>query len=109
MSTISTHVLDTSLGKAAEGIRVTLSNDEGVIGSGVTTADGRVMDMLSSGATLSPGEYKLTFFVAGYFAALARESFYSEIVIAFHIASAAEHYHVPLLLSPFGYSTYRGS
>jgi 5-hydroxyisourate hydrolase len=109
MSTISTHVLDTSLGIPAAGIRVKLEGEPGELGSGVTTEDGRVKDLLPAGAFLTPGEYRLTFFVAEYFAARARESFYSEIVIAFHVTSAKEHYHVPLLLSPFGYSTYRGS
>ena len=109
MSTISTHVLDTSMGKPAEGIQVKLANDRGVVGSGVTSADGRVTDLLPRGAALSPGNYRLTFAVAEYFAMQSRESFYDEIVIAFNVTSATDHYHVPLLLSPFGYSTYRGS
>ncbi len=107
MSTISTHVLDTSLGKPAEGIRVTLQRDGSVLGTGVTDQDGRVRDLLESGSSLSEGDYRLTYSVAEYFG--KRDSFYSEVVIHFHIANEGEHYHVPLLLSPFGYSTYRGS
>ncbi len=108
MSTISTHVLDTALGKPAEGVRVTLHRDGSVLGSGVTDQDGRVRDLLAAGSSLSAGDYRLTFSVADYFGS-KRESFYNEIEIHFFIASEGEHYHVPLLLSPFGYSTYRGS
>ena len=109
MSTISTHVLDTSLGKPAAGIRVTLDRDHALIGSSVTDDDGRVRDLLAHGSTLSEGDYRLTFTVAEYFGGTKRRSFYNEIVIHFHIGAAAEHYHIPLLLSPWGYSTYRGS
>ena len=108
MSTISTHVLDTSLGKPAEGIRVALHRDATLIGSSVTDQDGRARDLLAHGSSLSAGDYRLTFSVAEYFGA-KRKSFYNEIVIHFFIADEGEHYHVPLLLSPFGYSTYRGS
>jgi 5-hydroxyisourate hydrolase len=109
MSTISTHVLDTSLGKPAEGIRVTLYRDTSLIGSSVTDADGRARGFLADGSSLSAGDYRLTFSVADYFGATKRKSFYNEIVIHFAIAAEDEHYHVPLLVSPFGYSTYRGS
>jgi len=109
MSTISTHVLDTSLGKPAAGIRVTLRHDGSLLGSGETDADGRVRNLLASGSELGQGDYTLTFAVTDYFASTKRETFYSDIAINFRIGSASEHYHVPLLLSPFGYSTYRGS
>ena len=109
MSTISTHVLDTSLGKPAAGIRVTLQRDSSLIGSSVTDEDGRVRDLLAHGSSLSEGDYHLTFSVADYFGATKRKSFYNEIAVHFHISDENEHYHVPLLLSPFGYSTYRGS
>ena len=109
MSTISTHVLDTSLGQPAQGIAITLERDGKVLGSGVTDADGRVRDLVANGTTLSSGIHTLTFEVADYFSATRRESFYERIVINFKIGSGPEHYHVPLLLSPFGYSTYRGS
>jgi 5-hydroxyisourate hydrolase len=108
MSTISTHVLDTALGKPAEGIRITLHRDASLIGSGVTDSDGRVRDLLEHGSSLAGGDYRLTFSVAEYFGS-KRRSFYNEIVINFYIGEESEHYHVPLLLSPFGYSTYRGS
>ena len=108
MSTISTHVLDTSLGKPAEGIRVTIHRDLSLIGSSETDEDGRARNFLSEGSSLSEGDYKLTFSVADYFATTKRKSFYNEIVIHFHIEDD-QHYHIPLLLSPYGYSTYRGS
>jgi 5-hydroxyisourate hydrolase len=109
MSTISTHVLDTSLGKPAEGIRVTLHRDSSLLGSAVTDADGRARGFLEQGSSLSAGDYVLTFSVADYFGSTKRRAFYHEIVIHFAIADEDQHYHVPLLLSPFGYSTYRGS
>lgn len=109
MSTVSTHVLDTSLGKPAAGIRVTLHRDGSLIGSSVTDADGRARGFLAAESSLSAGDYRLTFSVAEYFAGMNRKSLYNEIVIHFAIAAGDEHYHIPLLLSPFGYSTYRGS
>ena len=109
MSTLSTHVLDTALGRPAQGIRVTLERADDVVGSGVTDADGRVRDLHKKDAPLSQGTYTLTFYVAEYFSKAGRESFFPEIVVNFRIDGRAEHYHVPLLLSPFGYSTYRGS
>lgn len=109
MSTITTHVLDTSLGKPATGIRVELEYGGALIGSGVTDGDGRVRELMSESAALSQGVYRLTFFVGEYFSKSERSSFYNEIVINFRIADASDHYHVPLLLSPFGYTTYRGT
>jgi 5-hydroxyisourate hydrolase len=110
-TTISTHVLDTALGAPAAGIGVTLCRvSEGSvteIGRGTTNADGRVT---SFGVTLlQAGTHRLWFDVASYFAATERASFYSEICIAFEVSASPQHYHVPLLLSPYGYSTYRGS
>ena len=109
MSSLSTHVLDTALGKPAAGIAVTLerASDGHQLGAGVTDADGRVRNF-SSVTAWADGEYRLRFAVGDYFAATHRDAFYSEILIAFRI-SGGEHYHVPLLLSPFGYSTYLGS
>jgi 5-hydroxyisourate hydrolase len=107
MATISSHVLDTSLGKPAQGIRIELESGGAIVGSGVTDADGRVKD-LASGASLGAGDYRLTFSVAEYFKRTGRESFYTSITVDFQV-SDSPHYHVPLLLSPFGYSTYRGS
>ena len=109
MSTISTHVLDTSLGRPASGISVTLERDGEVIGSGTTDRDGRVSALLNSGKELGSGPHNLVFSVGEYFSRTGREAFYDRIVISFRVGEATEHYHVPLLLSPFGYSTYRGS
>ena len=109
MSTLSTHVLDTALGRPAAGIKVRLDRNGTAIGSGVTDSDGRVRELQQHGGSLTAGEYQLTFSVREYFAATARESFYGDIVISFVVTAESEHYHVPLLLSPFGYSTYRGS
>lgn len=109
VSTLTTHVLDIALGRPAQGIRVTLERSGDVVGSGVTDADGRVSDLHKKDAPLSQGSYQLTFYVAEYFSKTGRESFFPEIIINFRINADSEHYHVPLLLSPFGYSTYRGS
>jgi 5-hydroxyisourate hydrolase len=105
MSTLSTHVLDTSLGKPAAGIRVTLLRGDQVLGEATTDADGRAKDLTK---TLEPGDYRLRFEVEPWFRKSGREGFYKSITIDF-VVRADEHYHVPLLLSPFGYSTYRGS
>lgn len=113
MSPITTHVLDTSLGTPGEGVVVALarlddSDQPHPVGHGVTNADGRVTDLLPPGSA-TPGVYRLTFETTAYFAKTHRETFYPRIEVTFHVAEEAEHYHVPLLLSPFGYSTYRGS
>jgi 5-hydroxyisourate hydrolase len=110
VSTISTHVLDTALGKPAGGVPVTLerATDDMVLGSGATDADGRLGDLVPRENPVREGVYRIRFDVAPYFAATKREALYPEIVIVFRVTSD-EHYHIPLLLSPFGYSTYRGS
>ena len=113
MSTISTHVLDTALGRPATGIPVTLSRceDTGMvqIGSGMTDPDGRLRDLLPQGKALEAGEYELRFDTSRYFAETRRTAFYPWVSVNFRVEGASTHYHVPLLLSPFGYSTYRGS
>ena len=110
-SPITTHVLDTSRGKPAAGIKVVLEVQSGSswkeIGSGTTSDDGRIADLLA--ASVSPGVYRLTFETAEYFQSMKTESFYPKVSIEFEIKNSDAHYHVPLLLSPFGYSTYRGS
>ena len=106
MSTLSTHVLDTALGKPAAGIGVTLLQGDKVLGSATTDGDGRARDFVK---TIDAGEYRLRFDVAPYFAKGGRESFYRSITIDFVVRAAGDHHHVQLLLSPFGYSTYRGS
>jgi 5-hydroxyisourate hydrolase len=113
MSTITTHVLDTAHGRPAAGVtvRLELQTAQGwqLLGQGMTDADGRLRDLLPAGFALVAGVYRLTFDTAAYFAASQGESFYPQVAISFTVRDAAQHYHVPLLLSPFGYSTYRGS
>jgi 5-hydroxyisourate hydrolase len=106
MSTLSTHVLDTVLGRPVPGVRVTLRRDGIVLGSDTTDQDGRIREF---GMRLDPGTYRLSYSVAEYWKAAGRASFYPEIMINFTIDTATGHYHVPLLLAPFGYTTYRGS
>lgn len=114
-SPITTHVLDTSLGKPAAGIAVQLSRvtetgiENAVLGNTQTDADGRVQEGLIVAADFLPGTYELRFAVSAYFDAMQTKTFYPEVVIVFDVAQGQDHYHVPLLLSPFGYSTYRGS
>ena len=113
-STISTHVLDTALGAPARGIRVSLhrSNERGAdveLGAGFTDDDGRVRDLLAAGRTVAEGTYRLRFDTGAYFSRTNREGFFPEVSVTFLIGKAPRHYHVPVLLSPFGYSTYRGS
>jgi 5-hydroxyisourate hydrolase len=112
MKSISTHVLDIHRGRPAEGVPVVL---ERVSASGfermkaaATDADGRVKDLVPEGQ-LEAGTYRLTFDTGAYFAAQKVEGFYPEASIVFVVRDAAAHYHVPLLLSAHGYSTYRGS
>jgi 5-hydroxyisourate hydrolase len=112
MSPITTHVLDTSRGRPATGIDARLyvrRNDAWeIIGRGVTDADGRIRDWLEPGAAV-PGVYRITFETAAYFAAMGVRAFYPTVTVDFEVTAGERHYHVPLLLSPFGYSTYRGS
>lgn len=110
---ISTHVLDTARGLPAAGVPVTLEllsagGDGRTITQTETDADGRVRELASAG-TSGSGTYRLTFDTAAYFRSVGVESFYPMVSVVFTITDAAQHYHVPLLLSPFGYSTYRGS
>lgn len=113
MSTITTHVLDTSTGRPAAGLSVVLERlgadgSAARIGAGTTNDDGRIRDLLAAGETLTAGEYRLRFDTGAWFAREGREAFYPVVHVTFRIAADA-HYHVPLLLNPFGYSTYRGS
>jgi 5-hydroxyisourate hydrolase len=98
VSGISTHVLDTSTGRPASGIRVHLFFNEEQIGSGATDHDGRIR---SFDVPVNKGVYRLLFEVEG--------AFYPEVSISFVVSDTSAHYHVPLLLSPFGYTTYRGT
>ena len=111
-SPITTHVLDTAKGGPAAGVRITLERlNEGVfevLSDGVTDDDGRVADLLAPG-TLETGTYRITFFVGAYHETQGTPGFYPEVPVRFEIRATDEHYHVPLLISPFGFSTYRGS
>jgi 5-hydroxyisourate hydrolase len=108
---ITTHVLDTSAGVPASGVPVSLESRGGdawqQVGSGVTDDDGRLAGLSPDG--VGPGTYRIRFDTAAYFAARGVRGFYPEVTVVFEVANAGEHHHVPLLLSPFGYSTYRGS
>ena len=110
MSAISTHVLDTSRGAPAPGVPVVLEHRSSdgweALGSGATDADGRARDLGPDEATA--GTYRLTFDTGAYFDASGAPGFYPEVAIVFAVC-AGQHYHVPLLLNPYGYSTYRGS
>ncbi len=112
MSQITTHILDTSLGKPAQGVRIRLEQSAfgnwSELASGVTNDDGRISDLLSKEIKLSHGHYRMIFDVKQYFDKLNVKSFYPSVTVEFEI-SEDSHYHVPLLLNPFGYSTYRGS
>jgi 5-hydroxyisourate hydrolase len=114
MSTISTHILDTSRGKPAPGVSVSLeilNAGEGWsrLSQSVTDGDGRVKAFVLAETQLAAGTYRLIFAVGQYFSSLNQPSFYPEVTVNFLIDGGPEHYHVPLLISPFGYSTYRGS
>ena len=113
MSGITTHVLDIARGRPASGIPVTLEVRAGSgwrgIGRAVTDEDGRARQLLPTGTALTAGTYRLTFAIETYFRTEEIEGFYPEASITFHVRDANQHYHVPLLLSPYGYSTYRGS
>ncbi len=114
---LTTHVLDTALGRPAAGVRIELYRDESAgrrrLGEAVTNADGRCEAPLLAGAEFETGSYELIFHVGAYFriqeVALPTPPFLDQVPIRFGIAEAGGHYHVPLLISPYGYSTYRGS
>ncbi|HJR57794.1 MAG TPA: hydroxyisourate hydrolase [Vicinamibacterales bacterium] len=113
MSAITTHVLDTARGRPAAGVRVALERLDAQeqwkpIAEGVTDADGRLRTLMPEGTAAVPGAYRLVFDTRRYFDALLATAFYPQVIVTFTV-TAEEHYHVPLLLSPFGYSTYRGT
>ncbi len=112
-SPITTHILDISRGKAAAGVAVLLERKEGQgwkeLARGATNADGRVEGLLPAGSRAEAGVYRLTFESEAYFKAQNTASFYPSISVTFNLTQPSEHHHVPLLLSPFGFSTYRGT
>ena len=110
MSQLTTHVLDTALGRPAVGVKVVLSarvaGEWQLVGADVTDDDGRVTSLAPE--SVAAGTYRLVFDTAAYFAATGQASFLPEVVVVFDVVDSS-HYHVPVLLSPFAYSTYRGS
>lgn len=113
-SPITTHVLDTARGKPAVAVKAILevyteSKEWKELGRGETNTDGRITDLLRGESRLDRGTYRLTFHTASYFRSVGSEGFYPFVCIVFELKEPGSHYHIPLLLSPFGYSTYRGS
>ena len=112
-SAITTHVLDISRGHPAIGVAVALEIRSGdawkPLGNGLTDETGRCNTLLPENGRLDPGTYRLLFNAGAYYHAQHMETFYAEIPIVFEVRHPEAHYHIPLLLSPYGYSTYRGS
>lgn len=113
-SPITTHVLDTAEGHPAEGVPILLEYSLGAdqwrqLGLGVTNSDGRLANLLPEDHKLDPGIYRITFDTNTYFENQGTRTFYPLVPVIFEIVSPEQHYHVPLLLNPYGYSTYRGS
>lgn len=110
---LSVHILDTTRGKPAAGVEVVLEQASGdtwkELARAKTDPDGRISALWPAERTLTRGTYRITFLTAPFFAARRMTTFYPRIEVVFAIDEPGEHYHVPLLLSPFGYSTYRGS
>jgi 5-hydroxyisourate hydrolase len=110
---LSTHILDVARGVPAAGVAVVLERMDGgkwaVIAQDVTSADGRVAALLPVGAALTPGDYRLRFATGDYFQMLGLPAFYPEVTVHVRIDAGSVRYHLPLLLSPYGYSTYKGS
>ena len=113
MSAITTHVLDTARGRPAAGVPVTLEVEAAggwiLLGKGTTNADGRLSDLMPDETSIEAGVYRLIFDTSTYFAGNNVPAFYPQVTVVFKIENTNQHHHVPLLLSPFGYSTYRGS
>lgn len=109
---ITTHVLDTAIGRPAAGVGLSLArwagDDWQALATGATDADGRCRTLTPAGP-VEPGRYRLRFDTEGYLAGRGDPVFFPVVEIVFQIVDGAQHFHVPLLLSPFGYSTYRGS
>ncbi len=114
MSAVTTHILDTTAGVPGAGIPVVLERKTHAAGwqtiaEGMTDFDGRASELMAETDVFLPGHYRLIFETGAYFAARDIECFFPQVTVSFVVRDAAKHYHVPLLLSPFGYSTYRGS
>jgi 5-hydroxyisourate hydrolase len=114
MSTITSHILDTTVGRPAEGVSVLLENETAPqtwvpVGDAVSDAEGRVANMVPASLTLRAGKYRLSFDTGPYYAAKNLRAFYPEVYVIFHVHDPEQHYHLPLLISRFGYTTYRGT
>ena len=113
MSWLTTHVLDTSTGCPAAGVTVACESERSgtfhELARGTTDADGRLKTLFVPAARPTPGVYRLTFETGDYFAARQMQTLYPRVQIVFEVTAGDEHYHIPLLVSPFGFSTYRGS
>ena len=113
MSAITTHVLDLAAGRPAASVslRLEVARDGAwiTLANAKTDADGRAKELVPAGSRLDAGRYRLTFATGEYFTAQGIASFHPEVSVTFEVRDASQHHHVPLLLSPFGYSTYRGS
>lgn len=107
MTSLSTHVLDVEQGRPAAGVRVAVYRAEQLLEEGLTNADGRIASL---SASLDPGMYRLVFEVAEYYASLARPApFLQRVTVDFSVGASDRHFHIPLLLSPYAFTTYRGS
>ena len=114
MPAITTHVLDLSRGYPAAGVRVALEQGSANeqwrrVGDGVTDGNGRLSTLLPASSELAPGIYRLSFETGAYFQEQGLPTFFPHVVVMFVVSDTSRHYHVPILVSPFGYSTYRGS
>lgn len=110
---ITTHILDLTIGKPAAGVRVVLTRVENVertvVGSGVTDDDGRLRELVPTASTVDAGTFELSFETGMYFRAKGVEPFHPRVLVIVDIADPKQDYHVPLLVSPYGFTTYRGS
>lgn len=113
MSQITTHILDIAAGSPAQNVPISLHAQEGEgwreVGAGRTNEDGRIPDLCAAGEVLPAGTYRMHFDTAAYFESRGDAVFYPWADVVFSIGGDGQHYHIPLLLSPYGYSTYRGS
>lgn len=110
---LSVHVLDLQSGQPTPGIRVTLEQRSGEqwreLAAGVTNAQGRIAALYPEDKPIAAGDYRIVFQTGEHYARLKQDTFFPRIPVEFRVAVPAQHYHIPLLLSPFGYSTYRGN
>lgn len=110
---LSVHILDLQSGQPTAGVTVTLEQKQDMdwkqLSSGVTNAQGRITDMYPANTPMQAGDYRIVFRTGEHYARLKQETFFPEIPVQFHVEKTDQHYHIPLLLSPFGFSTYRGN